>query len=48
MKLDPERDVALDVSSTSSDSDSDTPLQASLETNTVQNWLLLTFSFNHK
>ena len=48
VKLDPERDVALDVSSTSSDSDSDTPLQASLETNTVQNWLLLTISFNHK
>ena len=48
VKLDPERDVALDVSSTSSDSDSDTPLQASLETNTVQNWILLTISFNHK
>ena len=27
VKLDPEKEVALDVSSTSSDSDSDTPLQ---------------------
>ena len=28
VKLDPEKDVALDVDSTSSESDSDTPLQA--------------------
>ena len=30
VKLDPEKEVALDVSSTSSDSDSDTPLQVSI------------------
>ena len=32
VKLDPEKEVALDVSSTSSDTDSDTPLQV---TNTM-------------